>query len=137
MRRRGRLELILVLPDGSHLMVPAAWTDLKGTVVPPEAGALASLEDLLAARRVLDPLLERVVLAERDDRARRSIVQLRLELAESPAPAVALWELVGEQQRRTAMALLAALIAQTVAPEAAGDEVASLGDAGAAGGRDG
>ena len=29
MRRRGRLELILVLPDGSHLMVPAAWTDLK------------------------------------------------------------------------------------------------------------
>jgi hypothetical protein len=43
------------------------------------------------------------------------IVQLRLELAESPAPAVALWELVGEEQRQTAMALLAALIAQTVA----------------------
>ena len=34
MRRRGRLELILVLPDGSHLMVPAAWTDLQAT---PEA----------------------------------------------------------------------------------------------------
>jgi hypothetical protein len=67
---------------------------------------------------------------------RRSIVQLRLELAESPAPAVALWELVGEQQRQTAMVLLAALIAQTVAPEAAGDEVASLGGAGARGGRD-
>jgi hypothetical protein len=67
---------------------------------------------------------------------RRSIVQLRLELAESPAPAVALWELVGEQQRQTAMVLLAALIAQTVAPEAAGDEVAPLGGAGAAGGRD-
>jgi hypothetical protein len=49
--------------------------------------------------------------------ARRSIVQLRLELAESPAPAVALWELVGEEQRQTAMALLAALIAQTVAGE--------------------
>jgi hypothetical protein len=46
---------------------------------------------------------------------RGSIVQLRLELAESPAPAVALWELVGEEQRQTAMALLAALIAQTVA----------------------
>jgi len=27
------------------------------------------------------------------------IVQLRLELAESPAPAAALWELVGEQRR--------------------------------------
>ena len=45
-------------------------------------------------------------------------MQLRLELAESPAPAVALWELVGEEQRRTAMALLAALIAQTVGGEA-------------------
>ena len=101
MRRRGRLELILVLPDGSHLMVPAGWTDVQAAPEPVEAGTLASLDDLLAARRVLEPLLERVVLAERDDRARRrSIVQLRLELAESPAPAVALWELVGEQQRR-------------------------------------
>jgi hypothetical protein len=49
--------------------------------------------------------------------ARGSIVQLRLELAESPAPAVALWELVGEEQRQTAMTLLAALIAKTVAGE--------------------
>lgn len=44
-------------------------------------------------------------------------MQLRLELAESPAPAVALWELVGEEQRQTAMVLLAALIAQTIAGE--------------------
>jgi len=57
-------------------------------------------------------------------------VQLRLELAESPAPAVALWELVGEQQRQSAMTLLAALIAQTVAPEAVGDELAAVRDAG-------
>ncbi|MCA1699506.1 MAG: hypothetical protein LC790_11660 [Actinobacteria bacterium] len=63
-------------------------------------------------------------------------MQLRLELAESPAPAVALWELIGEEQRQTAMALLAALIAQTVAPEAAGDDLASLRGAGARGGRD-
>jgi hypothetical protein len=49
-------------------------------------------------------------------------VQLRLELAESPAPAAALWELVGEQQRQTAMSLLATMIAQTVAPEAGGDD---------------
>ncbi len=63
-------------------------------------------------------------------------MQLRLELAESPAPAVALWELVGEQQRQSAMVLLAALIAQTVAPEAVDDELASVGGAGAAAGRD-
>lgn len=69
MRRRGRLELILVLPDGSHLMVPAAWTDLQATPDQVEAGTgtLASLEDLLATRRVMEPLLERVVLARRDD----------------------------------------------------------------------
>ena len=133
MRRRGRLELIVVLPDGSTLMVPAAWTDLQAPAEPVEAGTLASLDDLLAARRVLEPLLERVVLAERDDprqAAGGSIVQLRLELAESPAPAVALWELVGEQQRQAAMVLLAALIARTVAPEAVGDESSIAGKRG-------
>lgn len=53
-------------------------------------------------------------------------MQLRLELAESPAPAVALWELVGEQQRQTAMTLLAALIARTVTDEP--DEQAVVGE---------
>ena len=67
MCRRGRLELILVLPDGSHLMVPAAWTDLQSTPGPAGAGTLGSLDDLLAARRILEPLLERVVLAGRHD----------------------------------------------------------------------
>jgi hypothetical protein len=66
-------------------------------------------------------------------RSRGSIVQLRLELAGSPAPAVALWELVGEQQRQRAMTLLAALIAQTIAPEAVSDDRVSLGGASTAG----
>jgi hypothetical protein len=66
-------------------------------------------------------------------RGRGPIVQLRLELAESPAPAVALWELVGEQQRQAAMSLLTALIAQTVVPEVTGDERVSLGGAGTVG----
>ena len=44
-------------------------------------------------------------------------MQLRLDLAESPAPAAALWELLGEEERQAAMALLAALIAQSVARE--------------------
>jgi hypothetical protein len=68
--------------------------------------------------------------------ARRSIVQLRLEMAGSSAPAVALWELVGEPERQSAMTLLAALIVQTVAGEAGGDDLASLPGAGAGGGRD-
>jgi hypothetical protein len=44
-------------------------------------------------------------------------VQLRLDLAESPAPAAALWELLGEEQRQAAMAMLAVLIAQTIVEE--------------------
>jgi hypothetical protein len=46
--------------------------------------------------------------------ARGSIVQLRLDLADSPAPVVALWELLEEERRRAAMMLLAELLAQTV-----------------------
>jgi hypothetical protein len=56
MRRHGSLELIVVLPDGSHLLVPAAWTDLQLPVEAPAAGTLGSLDDLFAARRVLDGL---------------------------------------------------------------------------------
>lgn len=44
-------------------------------------------------------------------------MQLRLDLAESPAPAAVLWELVGEAERQAVMALLAALIAKTVVGE--------------------
>jgi len=57
MRRRGRLELFVVLPDGSRLLVPAAWTDLEAAVDPPPAGSLGSLDDLLATRRVVDRLM--------------------------------------------------------------------------------
>jgi hypothetical protein len=49
-------------------------------------------------------------------------MQLRLDLAECPAPAAALWELVGDEERQPAMTLLAALIAQSVVGEPAGDE---------------
>ncbi len=57
MRRGGRLELIVVLPDGSHLMLPAAWTNLRAPVEPAPAGTLGSLGDLSATRRVIDGLL--------------------------------------------------------------------------------
>jgi hypothetical protein len=32
LRRHGRLELLLVLPDGSKSLVPAAWTDPEGGI---------------------------------------------------------------------------------------------------------
>ena len=42
-------------------------------------------------------------------------MQLRLDLTECPASVAALWELLDEERRRAAMALLAELIAQTIA----------------------
>ena len=54
-------------------------------------------------------------------------MQLRLDLAESPAPAAVLWELVGEEERRTAIAQLSVLIAGAVVGpvlEAAGERAA-------------
>ena len=42
------------------------------------------------------------------------MMQLRLELAESPAPATVLWELVGDEERQAAIVQLSALIAAAV-----------------------
>jgi Family of unknown function (DUF5372) len=49
MRRHGVVELLLVLPDGSKSLVPAAWTDAKPSVVGGEdvVATLGSLTDLL------------------------------------------------------------------------------------------
>lgn len=58
MRRHGRLELLLVLPDGSKSLLPAEWTDCgeaadAGTGEgEPVAATVGSLADLLHARAV-------------------------------------------------------------------------------------
>ena len=63
MRRHGRLDLILVLPDGSKSLVPASWTDLDpqitGRPEPEPSGGLAPVSQLLRARAVVDALLAR------------------------------------------------------------------------------
>jgi hypothetical protein len=63
MRRHGRLDLILVLPDGSKSLVPASWTDLDPRVAgkpePEPSGSLAPVSQLLRARAVVDALLAR------------------------------------------------------------------------------
>ena len=49
MRRHGELELLLVLPDGSKSLIPAAWTDLDGPAGGADVAAtLGSLAQLLA-----------------------------------------------------------------------------------------
>lgn len=54
MRRHGRLELLLVLPDGSKRLIPAEWTSQHadggaGQDGGGSAGTLGSVADLLAA----------------------------------------------------------------------------------------
>jgi hypothetical protein len=65
LRRHGRLELLLVLPDGSKSLIPAAWTDLDGAAADTgstdQAGTatLGSVADLLQAAAMLCELSTR------------------------------------------------------------------------------
>ena len=63
MHRKGRLLLVLILPDGSKSLIPADWTDLAApapSVGAPAATTFGSLEHLLHARAVVDALLGRL-----------------------------------------------------------------------------
>jgi hypothetical protein len=73
MRRHGALELLLVLPDGSKSLVPAAWTDVDPWGVDEVASmsTLGSLSDLLQACDLVVDLAERGGV-ERGQAARKS-----------------------------------------------------------------
>ena len=83
MRRHGRLELLLVLPDGSKSLIPAAWTDLDRAADSTDTDAvvatLGSLADLLAGCVVVADLTERRQRAraglQGSHRARRTPMQ--------------------------------------------------------------
>jgi hypothetical protein len=119
-RRRGTLELTLVLPDGSKSLIPAAWTDLEprpeGEV--DRAQALGSVADLLHARTILAPLLARLEATDRDD-PRQSSEEVARAAAPGPgggpAPPVAVWEGLTAEQQAAVVGLLARLIAKTLA----------------------
>ena len=61
MRRHGKLDLLLVLPDGSKSLIPAAWTDLEPRdQESDQPQAIGSIRDLLHVRTVVDGLLGRL-----------------------------------------------------------------------------
>ena len=75
-RRQGQLELLVVLPDGSKSLIPAAWTDLDSadveeTAESPGAAALGSLAQLLHACTVVRALSARAAQG-REQAARQS-----------------------------------------------------------------
>jgi hypothetical protein len=59
MRRHGRLELLLVLPDGSKRLIPQAWTDQFGDGAADGVATLGALADLLAACALVGDLAGR------------------------------------------------------------------------------
>jgi hypothetical protein len=61
MRRHGVVELLLVLPDGSKSLVPAAWTDAKPSGPDGErvVATLGSLKDLLHVCELVTALSQR------------------------------------------------------------------------------
>jgi hypothetical protein len=72
MRRHGAVELLLVLPDGSKSLVPAAWTDADPSAdAAASAVTLGSLSDLVQACDLVADLAERREL-ERRQAARKS-----------------------------------------------------------------
>src|SRR3954452_6749613 len=74
MRRHGRLELLLVLPDGSKSLIPAEWTDLgHDSDDQAQAGTVGSLTDLLSCHELVTALTARVAqVIEAQQAARQS-----------------------------------------------------------------
>ena len=138
MRRHGVLELLLVLPDGSKSLIPAAWTDAASVrwTVTPAVATLGSLADLL--HRALPSWSPR---AAGRTGCREVTVQgglpmqpVQLSLMPDPAPgpsaeragtAAPTVERCPPRWSASAIALLAKVIAKAAAPrgsEVAGDE---------------
>jgi hypothetical protein len=60
--RDGKLNLTLVLPDGSRSLIPADWTDLNegsstATIRLPASNLIATTSHLLHTRNIVDALL--------------------------------------------------------------------------------
>jgi Family of unknown function (DUF5372) len=59
-RMPGGLQFLAILPDGSKSLIPADWTDVKTASSPPrEPQSIASPDDLLRLRGLIDALLQR------------------------------------------------------------------------------
>jgi len=72
MRRHGAAELLVVLPDGSKRLIPAAWTDLEQPAGRDDAAAtLGSVSDLLRASVLVSSLSARAADG-REQAARKS-----------------------------------------------------------------
>ena len=125
MRRHGKLDLILVLPDGSRTLIPAAWTDLDPSTRRDAvtSATLGSVADLLHAGRVLAGIVQADSAARPDDGCISNLDGAHAQPAVGAGPRgdastrTVLWELLPAEHQLVAIAALARLIAQAVVSE--------------------
>jgi hypothetical protein len=73
MCRHGRVELLLVLPDGTKSLIPAAWTDQSQDAGgAAEAATVGSLADLLAMHELICGLARTAAMVDGRQAARQS-----------------------------------------------------------------
>lgn len=127
MRRHGRVELLVVLPDGSKSLLPADWTDLGDSDSGDKEGpaTLGSLTDLLAAVGVRTGITEGGGAGNqaegqptegRADGAQRAAVPDERRL---PAPPPLLLEALPEEAVAAVLDRLSRLMARAVRPDPA------------------
>jgi hypothetical protein len=128
--------LLVILPDGSRTLIPAAWTDWsrgQNSALKRSAGdnadtaeTLCTISDLLKARAVTDALLSRLVESapeqEGDDAVRVGVSRT----AQGPDDGSnGPWDQIDPQAQIAALVLLSRLIAQKLVSKIAresGDE---------------
>ena len=130
-KRRGALLVLVILPNGSRSLIPAAWTDWRGGNALPSDGdidhrsSLGKLGDLLQLGTVIDAVLSRAPESappvESSHAAEPGVSDLSQPPSRRPptSPPPAAWEQLDEAARLAALAVLARLIARMPAEASA------------------
>ena len=122
-KRRGVLLALVILPNGSRSLIPAAWTDWRNADASPGeddmdcTSSLGKLGDLLQLGKIIDALLSRHAESaphvESSHAAEPGVSRPSATATDAPAPAT--WEQLDEAARLAALGVLARLIARMLA----------------------
>jgi len=109
--RQGHLYFVLILPDGSKSLIPAAWTDFDSTAPPWASPSRGFSGDLLHLRSLVDALLGRTVVSAPSVADQESHATTALKfLDDLPLPETCLWEQIDDERKRLVVETLARLM---------------------------
>ena len=131
-KRRGVLLALVILPNGSRSLIPAAWTDWRNADASPgeddmdRTSSLGKLGDLLQLGKIIDALLSRhAESAPHVESSHAAEPGVSRPCATAPSdrlptrPPPATWEQLDEAARLAALGVLARLIARMLAAASA------------------